>query len=49
MTQNTKQEYQSPQIKQMRIGVEEGYALSRQNTVETGETTLHFGTVQGQW
>ena len=49
MTQNTKREYVSPQVRQLRIGVEEGYALSRQNVVETSETTIHFGTVQGQW
>ena len=50
MTQNTKREYVPPQIKQLQINVEEGYALSRQNIVATGDNdAIHFVTDNGSW
>ena len=50
MTQNTKREYVPPQIKQIQVRVEVGYALSRQNIVATGDNdAIHFTTVQGSW
>jgi hypothetical protein len=50
MTQNTKREYLPPQIKQLQVSVEEGYALSSQNIVATGDNdAIHFTTVQGSW
>ncbi len=50
MTQNIKREYLPPQIKQLQVSVEEGYALSSQNVVATGDNdAIHFTTVQGSW
>ena len=50
MTQNTKREYVPPQIKQLQVSVEEGYALSRQNIVATGDNdVIHFITDNGSW
>ena len=50
MTQNIKLEYLPPQIKQLQVSVEEGYALSSQNVVATGDNdAIHFTTVQGSW
>ena len=52
MKEKCKREDLTPQIRQMLVVVEDGYALSRQET--SGTTTdpsggFHFGTIPGQW
>ena len=50
MNQNTKREYLPPQIKQVQVSVEDGYAVSRLNVVATGDNSgIHFGTINGSW
>ena len=50
MTQNTKREYLPPQIKQVQVNVEDGYALSHQNIVASGDSDgIHFVTDNGSW
>ena len=52
MKEKSKREYLTPQIRQMLVVVEDGYAISHQDT--SGTTTdpssgFHFGTIPGQW
>ena len=49
MTQNIKREYDPPQIRQLMVAVEEGYALSSQTPVATGDNAIHFGIDNGTW
>ena len=49
MNQNAKREYQSPQIKQLQVPVENGFRLSGQNVVASGDNAIQFENVQGTW
>ena len=49
MTQSTKREYQSPQIKQLQVHVENGFLVSGQNPIASGDNAIHFEEVQGTW
>ena len=49
MSQNIKWEYEPPQIKQLSVNVEEGYALSSQAPAVTGDNAIHFDIINGAW
>ena len=49
MTQNTKREYQPPQIEQLQARVEKGYQVSGQSAASSSGSPIQFGTSEGSW